>query len=80
MQDPLPVSGRLPAQLKVKYGPVGLLGRFFLWADAAARDRGVTLSFGSLQDLIEANRGNSDSWRPLVPVFDAALGGVDTQR
>lgn len=76
MQEPLPTSGRLPAHLKVKHGPVGLLGRFFLWADSAARDRGVTLSFGSLQDLIEANRANSDSWRPLVPVFDEALGGV----
>ncbi|KRR17073.1 hypothetical protein [Bradyrhizobium retamae] len=76
MKEPLPTSGRLPTQLKVKYGPVDLLGRFFLWADTAARERGVTLSFGSLQDLLEANRGNSDSWRPLVPVFDEALGGV----
>jgi hypothetical protein len=76
MQEPLPTSGRLPAHLKIKYGPVDLLGRFFLWADSAARDRGVTLSFGSLQDLLEANRSNSDSWRPLVPVFDEALGGV----
>lgn len=76
MQEPVPVSGRLPTQLKIKYGPVSLLGRFFLWADTAARDRGVTLSFGSLQELIEANRGNSDSWRPLFPVFDEALSGV----
>jgi hypothetical protein len=76
MQEPLPVSGRLPTNLKIKYGPVSLLGRFFLWADTAARDRGVTLSFASLQDLIEANKANSDSWRPLVPVFDEALGGV----
>jgi hypothetical protein len=76
MQEPLPISGRLPACLKIKYGPVSLLGRFFLWADTAARDRGVTLFFASLQDLIEANKANSDSWRPLVPVFDEALGGV----
>ena len=76
MQEPLPRSGRLPAHLKIKHGPVGLLGRFFLWADTAARDRGVTLSFGSFQDLKEANKANSDSWRPLVPVFDEALGGI----
>jgi hypothetical protein len=76
MQEPLPRSGRLPVHLKIKHGPVGLLGRFFLWADTAARDRGVTLSFGSLQDLLEANRVNSDSWRPLVPVFDEVVGGV----
>jgi len=76
MQESLPISGRLPAHLKIKHGPVGLLGRFFLWADSAVRDRGVTLSFGSLQDLIEANKANSDTWRPLVPVFDEALGGA----
>jgi hypothetical protein len=76
MQETLPRSGRLPAHLKIKYGPVGLLGRFFLWADTAARDRGVTLSFASFEDLIEVNKANSDSWRPLVPVFDEALGGV----
>jgi hypothetical protein len=76
MQELLPISGRLPTRLKIKHGPVGLLGRFFLWADTAARDRGVSLSFASLQDLVEANRANSDSWRPLVPVFDEALGGV----
>lgn len=76
MQELLPISGRLPTQLKVKYGPVGLLGRFFLWADTAARDLGVTLSFASLQELFELNRANSDTWRPLVPLFDEALGGV----
>jgi hypothetical protein len=79
MQESLPISGRLPTQLKIKHGPVGLLGRFFLWADTAVRDRGVTLSFGSLQDLIEANKANSDTWRPLVPVFDEALGGATPQ-
>jgi hypothetical protein len=76
MQESFPISGRLPAHLKIKYGPVGLLGRFFLWADTAARDQGVTLSFASLQDLIKANKANSDSWRPLVPIFDEALGGI----
>jgi hypothetical protein len=80
MREPLPTSGRLPAHLRIKYGPVGLLGRFFLWADTAARDRGVTLSFGSLRDLSEANRANSDSWRPLVPVFDEALGGMTPEK
>jgi hypothetical protein len=76
MQEPLPTSGRLPSHLKIKYGPVGLLGRFFLWADTAARDRGVTLVFATLQDLVEANRANSDSWLPLLPIFDPTLGGV----
>jgi predicted nucleic acid-binding Zn ribbon protein len=76
MQEGLPISGRLPASLKIKYGPAGLLGRFFLWADSAARERGVTLFFASLQDLAEVNRANSDSWRPLIPIFDPTLGGI----
>jgi predicted nucleic acid-binding Zn ribbon protein len=76
MHEPLPTSGRLPSHLKVKYGPVGLLGRFFLWADTAAKDRGVTLFFATLQDLVQANKANSDSWRPLFPVFDPALGRI----
>jgi hypothetical protein len=76
MQDSLPISGRLPSHLKIGYGPVGLLGRFFLWADSAARERGVTLFFASLRDLIEVNKANSDSWRPLFPVFDPGLGGI----
>src|SRR6185295_230067 len=74
MQESLPISGRLPAHLKIKHGPVGLLVRFFLLADSAVRDRGVTLSFGSLQDLIEANKANSDTWRPLVPGFCRGFG------
>ena len=76
MEEPLPTSGRLPANLKIKHGPAGLLGRFFLWADSAAQERGVKLYFASLQDLVAANKANSDSWRPLVPIFDPVLGGV----
>jgi hypothetical protein len=76
MDELVPTSGRLPASLKIKYGPVGLLGRFFLWADAAAQERGIKLYFAGLQDLVAANKANSDSWRPLVPVFDPVLGGM----
>jgi hypothetical protein len=79
MEEPLPTSGRLPANLKIKHGPAGLLGRFFLWADSAAQERGVKLYFASLQDLVAANKANSDSWRPLVPIFDPVLGGVRPQ-
>jgi hypothetical protein len=40
---------------------------------AAARERGVTLFFASLQDLVEVNKANSDSWRPLFPIFDPGV-------
>lgn len=74
--DLCPTAGRLPSAVEIRHGPRGLLGRFFLWADQSARDRGVTLSFASLDDLFAVNRANSDTWRPLVSIFDPALGGV----
>jgi hypothetical protein len=57
-------------QLTITHGPVDLLGRFFLLADTAARERGVTLSFGRMADLIELNEQNRDSWLPLFPTYD----------
>jgi hypothetical protein len=38
-----------------------LLGRYFLKADHAARERGVYLSLASLEELMEINRQNLDS-------------------
>lgn len=58
------------------YGPVSLLGRFFLAADAAARQRGVSLSFGTIGDLLDVNRRNPDTWRPLVTIFDPTFGAL----
>lgn len=63
--------------LTLEYGPIDLLGRFFLKADAAARARGIELSFGTFAELIEINRRNSDTWRPLVTVFDPAFGALN---
>jgi hypothetical protein len=53
-----------------------LLGRFFLKADTAARRRDVQLSFAPMRELVETNRRNSGSWRPLLPLFDPASGGM----
>jgi len=79
MFDRCPQAGRVPANLKLNHGPIGVLGRFFLMADTAARERGVTLHFASLQELLETNKANPDSWRPLVPIFDPTLGGVTAE-
>lgn len=62
--------------LRIDYGPVDLLGRFFLKADAALRERGIAFSFGALDELIEVNRRNSNTWKPLVTVFDPTFGGI----
>jgi hypothetical protein len=64
------------SDITVEHGPLDLLGRFFLKADTAARQRGITLSFAPLQELVEANRRNHQTWRPLLPLFDPASGGI----
>lgn len=65
-----PNAPPLLTELTVDHGPANLLGNFFLRADAAARERGVTLSFASLKELIAVNEQNRDSWLPLFPTYD----------
>jgi hypothetical protein len=60
-------------QFTIQHGPLGLLGRFFLAADAECRRRGITLSIGTCSDLVEANQANRDSWKPMMPIFDPAF-------
>ncbi len=60
----------LITDITVEHGPVDLLGRFFLAADTATRRRGVTLSFASFEELLEANRKNAASWKPITSMYD----------
>ena len=62
---------------RVVHGPAPIIGRVFLKAEQALRERGITLSFASFEELVEANRSNSDTWRPLLPIFDPDFGGLD---
>src|ERR1700704_999656 len=66
-------------EIEVDHGPRDLLGRFFLKADTAARERGIALSFGTFDDLVEANARNTSSWHPLIPLFDPKNGGFDEE-
>jgi hypothetical protein len=70
--NPLPSAnpGDLISTITVQKGPADVLGRFFLAADAGARARGVTLSFGSYDDLVAVNELNRDTWKPLHSLFD----------
>jgi hypothetical protein len=61
-------------RLVINHGPTEFLGRLILAADTAARARGVFLSFAGLDELVSINRANSQSWRPLLPVFDPNCG------
>ena len=57
--------------ITVRHGPTRDLARFFLLADAASREIGVTLRLhGTLHGMIEANEAFSESWAPLVPTLD----------
>lgn len=74
--DLLPAApGGLLSGLSIEHGPRDLLGRFFLQADTAARERGVHLSFGTFDELVEANASNTSSWHPLIPLFNPKNGG-----
>ena len=65
--------------IRVDFGPPEVLGRLFLKADTAARERGIRLSFAPVSAMLELNKLNRDSWRPLVPILDSALGGFNDE-
>ena len=66
--------------ITVRHGPTRDLARFFLIADAAAREVGVTLRLhGTLHGLIEANEAFGDSWAPLVPTLDPRLSDMSPE-
>lgn len=65
-----PSAPKLITDITVEHGPVDLLGRFFLKADTAARRRGVALSFGTFEELLQVNGQNRDSWKPLTTIYD----------
>ena len=62
--------------ITIDYGPADALNRLFLNADTATRAKGIRLSFASMDELVDANRRNLDSWQPLVPIFDPEIGGI----
>jgi len=64
------IEETLFANITIDHGPAALLGRALLKAEAAARARGVTLAFGSMQDFMRVNAANPDTWGPTFPGFD----------
>jgi hypothetical protein len=61
---------QLVTDITVEHGPVDLLGRLFLKADTAARRRGVTVSFGTFEELAEVNKKNRETWGTLTTMYD----------
>ena len=69
------------ADVRIDYGPSDLLGRFFIAADAALEQQGITLSFATFQELLAANEANPESWLPLNPTFrpnNGIVGGPNS--
>jgi len=66
-------ESRLPAlvtDITVEHGPADVLGRFFLRADTAMRERGVSLSFGTFEELLRVNESNRSTWGILTSMYD----------
>jgi hypothetical protein len=64
-----PPHPKLITDITVEHGPVDLLGRFFLLADTALRERGVSVSFGSFEDLLRVNEKNR-AWGIMTSMYD----------
>jgi hypothetical protein len=58
------------SQITLNHGPIGLLGRFLLKAEAACRWRGIYLKLGTPTELMKANDDNLSTWSPLLSLFD----------
>jgi hypothetical protein len=66
------------SQIEIKHGPAGVLGRFFLLADAKLREKGIHLSLEPISLLGEVNRNNRDSWAPIYPGLDTNYCKLDS--
>jgi predicted nucleic acid-binding Zn ribbon protein len=76
-------SGRRPSlisEITVEHGPHDILGPFFLRANTAARERGITLSLGTFEELVATNVANTSSWHPLIPLFDPKYGPLPADK
>lgn len=65
------------ADVRIDHGPQQMLSRLFLRGDTLLRERGINLKFAPLGELLAVNRHNSDSWRGLLPIFDAEKYGFN---
>ena len=72
-----PADSEFLKQLSIEHGPVQLLGRFFLRAVTALARLDLELVWLTAEELQRANRGNGDSWIPMLPTFDMEYSTLD---
>ncbi|MGE0698088.1 MAG: hypothetical protein AB7O57_03255 [Hyphomicrobiaceae bacterium] len=72
-------SGRTPfiKGIRIDHGPAEALARFLIAVDAEFSAKGIDLFFATFAELLQANRANRDSWKPLNSTFVARNGIVD---
>jgi hypothetical protein len=66
----LPKPGNLLQHVAINYGPADLLGRFFLKADDTARQRGVSFSIGTFDELMKLNETYREGWMRMTTMYD----------
>ncbi len=76
--SPAAAQSTFLSEIHLEHGPISRLGHFFLKADNAARDRGISLAFGTPEEFAQVNEQNRDSWRPLIPIFHPRMGNFST--
>lgn len=64
------VGNTLFSKISINHEPRDVLGRALLKAEAAARARGIFLSFASMQELATVHAQNRATWGPLFTAFD----------
>jgi len=52
------------------YGPLPILSSALLTGYELARQRGIQLSFESLDTLLDVNKLHADTWLPITPTYD----------
>ena len=65
------------SEVVIDFGPRDMLSRLFLKADTELRQLSIELSFAPVEAMVELNRLNRSSWRPLVPILDNTIGGYN---
>jgi hypothetical protein len=76
MLTKLPDAGHMIDSLTVDHGPTEDIARLALAADNHLRQHKIALSFATVGEIRDINRANSDSWKPLLPLFDPAVSNV----
>jgi hypothetical protein len=56
--------------LQIRYGDVGVLGRYFLQAETQLADQGLTLTLVTADELMAVFDANRDTWDSIGPQFN----------